>query len=198
MHFDLRLFIDTYGYVAVFLGSIFDGEAVVLLSGLLSHENYLSFPWIIFWALIGAVFNDSFWFLLGRFRGQKILSSWSWFGKFLGRPVALVGKKPALISFLMRFMYGFRQVVPFSIGMSGLSTKRFFLLNAFGAIIWITVFGGFGYLLGGVLETFLGKLKHFELNLLIIVFLAFFFINLIVRLIKNMLNGVVVDSGNSN
>ncbi|MFO0719076.1 MAG: DedA family protein [Candidatus Paceibacterota bacterium] len=191
MHIDLHALIGTYGYVAVFLGSIFDGEAVVLLSGLLSHENYLSFPWIIFWAFLGAMSNDAWWFLLGRYRGGKILESWRWFGKIMGKPVAIMGKNPTTLSFFMRFMYGFRQVIPFSIGMSNLSTRKFFLWNGLGAIIWITIFGGLGYAMGSFLETFWGRLKHFELILVITIFLTLFLINLVVRIIKNILNKIV-------
>jgi membrane protein DedA with SNARE-associated domain len=191
MDFDLRIFIDTYGYLAIFLGSIFDGEAVLLLSGLLSHQNYLSFPWIIFWVLIGVVFNDSGWFLLGKFKGEKIFHNWFWLSKILGKPVALVGKKPATLSFFVRFMYGFRQIIPFSIGMSDISFKKFILLNISGATVWISLFGLLGYILGGVLSVFLERLKHLELILIVVVFSTFLGVNLLVRLIRNMLNRVI-------
>lgn len=191
MDFDLQALIGTYGYLAVFIGSIFDGEAVLLLSGLLSHENYLSFPWIIFWAFLGAMTNDTWWFFLGRYKGEGILNSWSWFRKILGGPVSFMGKNPATLSFFMRFMYGFRQIVPFSIGMSTLPIRRFFFWNGLGTILWVTLFGGLGYALGSFLETFLGKLRHFELLLVIIVFLALFAVNLLVKIVKNFLNRVV-------
>jgi membrane protein DedA with SNARE-associated domain len=194
MHIQLQALIETYGYVAIFFGSVFDGEAVVLLSGLLSHEDFLSFPWIIFWAFFGVMCNDAFWFLLGRYRGEKILNGSAWFKKYLGKPIAIVGKKPALLSFLMRFMYGLRQIVPFSIGMSMLRTRTFFFWNALGAIVWIGVFGGLGYLLGDVLESMLGKLKRYELLLVVIVVLAIVVVNMMSRIVRNMLKGVVNEN----
>jgi membrane protein DedA with SNARE-associated domain len=46
---------------------------------------------------------------------------------------------PMTLSF--RFLYGLRTVVPFVIGMSTVSTKRFVLLNIVGAIVWAIVVG---------------------------------------------------------
>lgn len=191
MYLHLQTFIATYGYVAVFFGSIFDGEVVMLLSGFLSRIDYLSFPWIIFWAFLGVMTNDVFWFLLGRFKGQKILHSYKWFKKYLGKPVAFVGKKPALMSFLTRFMYGFRHIVPFSIGISEIKTKTFFIYNFAGAVVWIIAYGGLGYLLGNVLESFLGKLHRFELLLVVVIVSFFIVVHVISYIIKKIFKGVV-------
>ncbi len=191
MHFDFHALVATYGYLAIFIGSLLDGEGVVLLSGLLSHEDYLSFPWIIFWAFCGVISNDAFWFLLGRYKGEQILEKWIWFRKLMGTPVALVGKKPKLLSFLMRFMYGFRQIVPFSLGMSSLKTRSFFLWNSLGAVTWVLVFGGMGYILGDVLESFVGKLRKYELMLIVFVVLVVVAVHMVSHFFRNILKKVV-------
>jgi membrane protein DedA with SNARE-associated domain len=186
-------FISAYGYGAVFLGAIFEGESIMLLSGLLSHEDYFTFPWIVFWAFLGAVLGDFFWFILGRYRGETIINKWAWFKKIMGRPVSLVGKKPAALSFLMRFMYGFRLIVPFSIGMSKLPIKSFLFWNSLGAVAWVTVFGGLGYLLADVLEAVFGNLRKYEIVLAIVIILLISLAHTIGGMVKRSLKKVVAD-----
>src|SRR3989344_939545 len=57
--FQIIPFIQSYGYIAIFVGSIFEGESIVLLGGFASHEKYLFFPFVflnglgaLFWAFI--------------------------------------------------------------------------------------------------------------------------------------------------
>ena len=189
MSLPLKLFtlISTYGYAAIFVGAIFEGEAIILLAGILVHEGHLSLPLILIFAFLGAVVGDLTWFLLGRFGGLKIGERWPWFKKIAGKPVSLVGKNPILIAFFMRFMYGFRIIVPFSLGMSGLPPRKFIFWNALGAGAWVGVFVGLGYLLAGALTAVVGKLKHFGLILVMLAILAFVTFNFLARWLKKLL-----------
>ncbi len=190
MH-SLSVFVDTYGYLAIFLGSIVEGETVVLLSGFLSNQDYLSFPWIIFYALLATLCNDWGWFLIGRYRGEFIFGHVGWLKKFLGKPIAIVAKKPATLSFLMRFMYGFRHIIPFSLGMSKTSAKIFFFWNSLGALVWVSIFGTAGYFVGGVLESMLGRFRRYELLLAVCIVAVIILINVISRFIKRVLTNAV-------
>ena len=71
---------------------------------------------------------------------------------------------PLILSF--RFLYGLRTVAPFVIGMSPVSAGRFLLLNAIGALVWATAVGSGGYFFGHLLESALGKLKHYEFQII--------------------------------
>ncbi len=194
MPYKLLHLIATYGYGSIFIGAVFEGESIMLLLGLLSHEDYFTFPWIVFWAFLGAMVGDFDWFLLGRYKGEKILNKWAWFKKFMGKPVSLVGKKPATLAFFMRFMYGFRHIVPFSIGMSKLPMKTFLLWNSLGAVAWVTVFGGAGYLLADVLESVFGNLKKYELVLAIVIILLIALAHTIGQIMKRTLKKVVTET----
>jgi len=63
-----------------------------------------------------------------------------------------------------RFLYGLRTVAPFVIGMSPVSVKKFISLNAAGALVWAVAVGSGGYLFGHALEIFVGKIKHYEVQ----------------------------------
>lgn len=193
MSLSLKLFslIATYGYAAIFVGSFFEGEVIILLAGLLVHEGQLSLPLILIFAFLGAIAADNTWFMLGRRGGLRISKRWSWFEKLAGKPISLVGKNPISTTFFMRFMYGFRIIVPFSLGMSNLPTRTFIIWNALGAGAWIGVFVGLGYLLAGTLTVVVGRLRHFELLLVMLVILALVLLNLLARWLKKLLKKFV-------
>lgn len=184
---ELFFFITNYGYLAVFFGSILEGESILLVAGLLAYENYLSLPLILLLSLLGSVTGDTFWFVLGRRFGDKLLTRWSWLKKLGDRSTTLVAKKPVLVSFLMRFMYGFRNIVPFSLGRTNLRFQTFLFFNFLGALAWVTVFSLVGYLFGGILTLVFGRLRRYELLLIIFVIFLLFAFNFILQPVKSLL-----------
>jgi membrane protein DedA with SNARE-associated domain len=62
----------------------------------------------------------------------------------------------------VRFLYGLRTVLPFTIGMSAISTSRFQVLNFAGAVLWSVTITAGGYLFGHLVERMLGDLRHYE------------------------------------
>ena len=164
----LTAFIATYGYVAVFFGAVFEGETVLILGGFAVHEGYLSIAPLFLAAFLGAVVGDSSWFLLGKYRGAHILRRFPWFKKWAGQPLRLVHAKPRFLSFSMRFLYGFRNVVPFGLGMSPLPFHTFLVWNALGAILWTLTIGTAGYLFGDILEYALGNIRRYEFEIIVV------------------------------
>ena len=56
---DIATLIAQYGYAAVFLGALFEGESVLLLAGYAAHRGYLDFAALTGVAGIGAMTGDS-------------------------------------------------------------------------------------------------------------------------------------------
>ncbi|MDU7471511.1 MAG: DedA family protein, partial [Serratia marcescens] len=44
---DLALYITDYGYWALFIGCLAEGETITLLGGIAAHEGLLHWPWVI-------------------------------------------------------------------------------------------------------------------------------------------------------
>ncbi|MEO8637397.1 MAG: DedA family protein [Candidatus Taylorbacteria bacterium] len=162
----LATLIATYGYLAVFLGAVFEGETVLVLGGLASQEGYLSLSLVFLFAFLGAFVGDLSLFLLGKYRGERIINVYPRIKNRMVKPRKLIEKHRILIAFGMRFMYGFRHVIPFSLGMSSLPTRVFILWDAAGSIIWAIGIGFVGYEFGALLETFLGKIRHYEFKII--------------------------------
>jgi len=74
LHMLLTQLLSQYGYLAVFVGSILEGETVLILAGFAAHQGYLSFPIVVMLAFCGGTMGDQMYFFLGRYYGSSILS----------------------------------------------------------------------------------------------------------------------------
>ncbi len=128
--------IQTYGYPILFIGAILEGESFVLVAGSLVQNNYLEISWVILTAFSGSFVGDQFFFFLGRYRGVPFLEKHpSWKAK-IGKAKGIFEKYRIIAIIGFRFMYGFRSISPFLIGMSGFCPAQFIVLNMLGAMIW--------------------------------------------------------------
>ena len=71
---NLQSLVESYGYAAVFVGSLLEGETVVIMGGLAAHAGYLELPWVIAVAFSGGFLGDQIYFYLGRWHGDKVLA----------------------------------------------------------------------------------------------------------------------------
>ena len=162
----LEPLIETYGYLAILIGTFLEGETILVLGGFAAHRGYLSLPWVILVAFIGSLCGDQLFFYLGRKQSQVILAKRkSWKGR-IDRAQRLLDRfrTPLILGF--RFLYGLRTVAPFVIGMSPVPAGRFVFLNAMGALVWAVAVGSASYLFGHAVEVILGDIKHYELEAL--------------------------------
>jgi len=160
----IQSFIDTYGYLAIFVGSFLEGETILVLGGLAAHRGYLALPYVILTAFIGTLCGDQLFFFLGRWHSDAFLKKRpSWCAR-VEKAQKLLNRFRTPIILGFRFFYGLRTVTPFVIGMSAVPTVRFVFLNAAGALIWAITVGIGGYLFGNALEIFIGNIKNNELK----------------------------------
>lgn len=152
----------TYGYPALFLGTLFEGETPLIIASFLAHRGYLKLSWVIVVAFSGTLIADQFFFQLGRHKGPALLKRKQKWQANVDRVNRLLGKYQTVLVLGFRFVYGLRTLTPFMIGMSGFNQKRFLILNAIGAIIWTVSFAYAGYSLGQFIEILLVDIKRFE------------------------------------
>ena len=65
---ELESFVQNYGYGALFLGTLLEGETVLILAGLMAHMGLMKLPLVVLVALLGSVLGDQFYFFLGIIR----------------------------------------------------------------------------------------------------------------------------------
>ena len=162
----LQSLIDNYGYVTILVGTFLEGETILVLGGFAAHRGYLHLPGVILAAFVGSLCGDQLFFFWGRLHGEKVLKKWPAWRDRAEKVQTLVNRYRTPLILAFRFMYGFRTVAPFVIGMGPVPAAQFIFLNAVGALFWAVAVGVGGYLLGSAMEALLGNLKHYETRLL--------------------------------
>ena len=161
--------IQTYGYWAILVGTVLEGETVLVLGGVVAHRGYLQLYRVILVAFVGAVVGDQLWFYIGRTRGNAWLARRPQWKAAMARWDDALSRHQTACTLLFRFVYGFRTVAPFALAMSGMSTARFVILNAAGAAIWALAISSLGYALGDAANRLLGDVEHYETAVAIVV-----------------------------
>lgn len=164
--------IQNYGYIIVFLGTLLEGETIVILAGFAAFEGHLSLQYVIPLAILGSSIGDHIFFYLGRIKGRAVLAKRPHWHARVGKIHQLLEQHQNLLIFGSRFMYGFRMAIPVVLGTSKVSAFRFSLLNITGAILWSFAFAFGGYMFGGAVERFLGNIKKIEGYILLAIILV--------------------------
>jgi len=160
--FDLPGLIDSYGYVAVFVGAFLEGETILALAGLAAYRQYLDFTTVVVIAMIAGFAGDQFYFWLGRRKGQQILARFPDAQARADRFDALLARWHAPLIVALRFMYGFRILGPVMLGMGRCGAWKFVAWNLVGACVWAPLIAGLGFAFGAMLESVLQDLEHAE------------------------------------
>ena len=129
-------FVKDWGYVAVFLGSMIEGESVIFIAGFFAHEGYLSLPKIIIIAFTGTLIADQALYHLGRHYGNKIIDRFPSMRPRADKAFSLLRRYENIFILSFRFIWGIRIVSPIIIGSSGVTPLRFTTLNLVAAVIW--------------------------------------------------------------
>ncbi|EDD4796003.1 DedA family protein [Salmonella enterica] len=160
LRMDINTLITHYGYAALVIGSMAEGETVTLLGGVAAHQGLLKFPLVAAAVALGGMMGDQLLYLLGRCYGGKILRRFPRYHTKIRRAQKMIQRHPYLFVVGTRFMYGFRVVGPLLIGASRLPPKIFLPLNIVGALIWALLFTTLGYLGGEVIAPWLHDLDQ--------------------------------------
>ncbi len=159
---DLAQAITQHGYWVLALGALAEGETVVTLAGFAAHRGYLSLAAVLAIASAGGWAGDQAMFWLGRRHGAAVLRRWPTIARQTQRVHRLVERYPHLSIVGVRFAYGLRLAGPVLIGGSTISAGRFAVFNAFGAVLWATLFVGVGWFFGQAAEVVLGRIGRLE------------------------------------
>ena len=159
---NLQQLIEHYGYLAVFIGAVVEGETILVMAGFLAHEGYLNVAGVMAIAAFGGFLGDQFFFALGRYRGREVLARFPSLQARATRVGLLVLRYQNWLIVFIRFMYGLRVAGPILLGMTPVSHVRFAVVNLLGAIIWATLIGGAGYLFGQAVGLFLHDAQRYQ------------------------------------
>jgi membrane protein DedA with SNARE-associated domain len=154
--------ISRFGYPALLVGLLVEGETVLVLAAFMAHRGYLDLPLVILIGCLVSFASDQFFFWLGRLKGVQFLEKRPAWLPRVEKAKTLLGRNSNLLFVGVRFMYGLRTVLPFVLGMSNFDPRRFAILNFMGALLWAIIFGIAGYLFGHLMELVLRDVSRYE------------------------------------
>ncbi len=161
----LHAFLSTYGYLAIFVivglesaGVPMPGETALVAAAILAAKGTLHLYGVIGAAAAGAIFGDNCGYWVGREFGFPLAYRY-------GRHIKLDEKRLKLgqylflrhggkIVFFGRFVAVLRAFAAFLAGVNRYNWERFFFFNAAGGIVWASIFGVGGYMLGKAFEIY--------------------------------------------
>ena len=156
MDVELLALVGKYGYAATFVGTLLEGETILVLSGVAASRGYLSAPLLVVAGAAGAMVTDNVFFLMGRLLGPAFLKRFPSLAGSVVRAHALVDRFPNTAVIGVRFLYGMRTVGPLIIGAGRMTWPRFALLDFIATSTWSLSWIGIGYLLGEAVYQLLG------------------------------------------
>lgn len=142
---DLTHFIENYGYWAVFVGSLLEGEMIVSIAGAFAYKGMLSFLNIVLISAFATIIAEQICFNIGRFLGARYLHRFPTFHARIEKAFKLLHKYQIMFILTCRFLYGLRIVSPFIIGAAKISPYKFTILNVIAAFIWAILSTTIGY-----------------------------------------------------
>lgn len=190
LHSALSQVVAAYGYWAVFglvaleSGGIpLPGETALILAAVIAGSSHrLALPGIVVAAAAGAILGDNLGFWVGRGLGLPLLRRYGrWIGLDPGRLKIgqyLFLRHGGKIVFFGRFVAVLRALAALLAGANRMRWRRFLPFNAGGGILWATLYGGGGYLLGNLAERLAAPLGYGLLGAAAVLFCA---IGLVVR-----------------
>lgn len=156
-------FVSKWGYWAVFLGSLIEGESVILPAGYFASQGFLSLPWVITIAFFGTLIADQSLFMVGHVWGRRILSFFPKLNPPAERAFLFLKQYGSFYILTFRFIYGVRIISPLIIGTAGFPFGQFAFLNLIAAALWSVLSCGAGYVFGNFIMYHLSPVQRFLL-----------------------------------
>lgn len=158
-------YLQIYQLPAIFAGSFFFGETVVISAAFLAGQHLWS-VWNVFWiCFLGTVISDTLWFILGKKFTTKIEEHekhGSRYRKVVAKINKYVGNRIFLALLFIKFLYGTRILTIFYISARKVSFWKFTLFNSLGTVIWLSIIIGAGYLAGKGTANYLASITDIK------------------------------------
>ncbi len=140
--------IEDYGYFAVFISTVIEGEAVVLAAAALTASGLLESHWVIAMAALGAFIGHVLFFVIGRWKGIQLIEAFPLLRRHYPKANLIMDKYANWSVFIFQYLYGMRLISAVLFGCSTISPGRFLLLQSINCIVWAFVAFFAGHMIG--------------------------------------------------
>jgi len=168
-------------YIIIFLGLIFEGEVILIVTGILSHLGALNIWFAICFILFGAFIKT----VLGYYIGSLIHDKWheTKFLKFIERRIFHImphfNEKPFWSIFISKFIFGVNYMVIIFAGYQKINYRRYLKAEFISTMIWAPLLLVLGYFFSLTALKVSKEILGFSLIVLILIILYFLFDKLV-------------------
>ncbi|WP_051813845.1 DedA family protein [Kitasatospora sp. MBT63] len=169
--------LDDYGYPAVGLLVFLDncavpvpGQTILVLAAVYAGTGRLSIAAVAVIAVLAAVAGDCLGYLIGRRGGPAFVGRW---GRYLrltparmARAEHFFERRGSQVVLVARFVDGLRQANGIVAGAARMPWHRFLAANVAGAVLWVGVWAGAGYLAGDNIAALYDRAVRYQVYLL--------------------------------
>ena len=146
------------------IGQFIPGHTIVIISGFLAKLQVFNLTKVLITITLSAILGDFIGYKLGKKFGIDFLYKFGSFlfikPEYIDKARSLIQKNSAKTILFGRFSPVTRSLSPFIVGASGVHSKKFWLFDSIGAILWATVSIMIGYVFGAgyhTIATILGR-----------------------------------------
>ncbi len=159
----------------IFAVAAIEGEGALVAGAVLSQRGHMSFGGAVVASFLGTFLIAEGMFHLAKWKGRawvvkkaggdpRLLRIERWLNH-RGGPLLLFG----------RFLWGMRIWIPAVCAVGGMPTRKFFLWNIAGAIVWTSIVAPIGYFFGETQEMLDPRMQNIALGVVVILTLCVIF-----------------------
>ena len=159
-------YLAQYGYIAIVVGTFFEGETTVLLGGIFSRLQYMELHRVMLWAFMGTILGDYTFFFLGKSLGRNVIDKFDFLRSRIPLANKIILRYGNFILFLIRFFVGVRGIILLLLGCTDIKKRTFFLYSTLSALLWSVAVSLIGFLFGEVVYIFAHDIRKYELYII--------------------------------
>jgi membrane protein DedA with SNARE-associated domain len=169
----ISAYVASYGYFAVFVGTLLEGETILIAAGFAAQLGLLDWPHVVLVAIAGGTLGDQLAFLLGRWKGDALIERFPALARRKLRIYSFLERYDVVFILTVRFLYGLRIAGPLILGSGRVPLLRFAVLNVMGAVLWAVLVSGAGYAYGLTINSLIADVtRNAEIALVVILALS--------------------------
>lgn len=132
-------------YALLGVSAIVFEELTPIFGGIAAHEGELKVASVIIGVTLGGWICTSLLYVAGRLKWEWIRRRFPRFRAAGTVALRVVGRNPLTASFLVRFLFGLRVVLPLACGAARVPLPTFLIASLVGSLVWSALFTLIGF-----------------------------------------------------
>ena len=155
------LLMQKYGYLAILLGALVEGDISLALGSVLARQGLMNFWLVLVMGLIGSFVSQGLFYFLGRWQGLAVVQRFPRLQTGYPKAHALVQRFGSTGLLIVQYLYGMRLATSFALGTLRIKTVSYLLWLLLAISLWALGIATAGYTFGTVIHYLVSRLQIF-------------------------------------